>query len=594
MKRLIIISSVFLAYVVLFTFFVLIYFYGIPGQRQYLGTTVTPTQGAELRKIPVKTCSGEGDLYLYEGDDPFQPIMTSFEAERTEVLIFTKDKDNLTFKVNSQDVIPSSVADRVFSLSVAYGSTISVDGERNEGARSIQGFLVQNPDKPVYNVDTFQFIIDDQRSNEMFLTAEVYTYAIFDKYTINSLGGNPDNRAVTVKVDGSGGNVVDKTYTSPYPDGTQGAVVNNFEISTQGNYTFSIDSEDSVYWALVDCPICGDGKAEKSEQCDDGDDNGVACVPLYNEECQYCSDVCELVTVKGPFCGDGQMNGTEQCDDGFSNGEVCFPEYGETCNYCSINCEIVSVGGSSCGDGVVDAGEQCDVGADNGKGCTPDEGGECTYCSESCTSITNKGAFCGDGEKNTEQEECDDGNNNNGDGCSSACEIEKEPEPKPKPEPEEDCGGSIGNFVWNDLNGDGVQDSNEPGLNNIRMKLKWAGPNGDLGDGDDEEFRTDTNSKGRYIFEDLCEGEYRVTVKDEDVTEYVQTYDPDGKLDNKTDVELEGNNDDHSKADFGYRGKKIAPAAGINAAALMMISTVLTALVLIVYEVMRKRKLKRR
>ncbi|MEA2007455.1 MAG: SdrD B-like domain-containing protein [Patescibacteria group bacterium] len=631
MKKAIIIASVFLAYIVLFTLFVLIYFYDLPGQRSYLGTTVRPNEGAQLRKLPLKTCSGEGDLFLYEGSNPFQPIMTSFEAEGTEVLVFTKSIDSLDFQVNGRDVTPGNVADKVYSMSVAYGSTISVDGEANSGARSVQGFLVQDANSPVYDVSTFQFIIDDKRSNEMFLIPGVYTYAVFDKYTINALGAGIDDRRLTVKVEGQSGIVKEKTYRSPYPDGTQGAVIDNFEITSQGNYMFSIDTEDSVYWALVECPICGDGEMEKDEQCDDGDNNGEVCTPDYGGECEYCSDVCELKTVQGPYCGDGDVNGQEQCDDGFGNGEVCIPAYGESCTYCSLNCETQNVGGPYCGDGNVDEGEECD--GDQGVGpnqtcsneCTlvdvphcgdgnVDSGEECddgnTEDGDGCSSTCSKpdkcnvictssigcdgglGCFdgmcrnsscssesdcicasCGDGNLDL-GEDCDDGNNRNGDGCSALCKKEEEEEE------EGDCDGSIGNFIWDDANGDGVQDKNEPGIPDVKVCAH---------DGNDK-ICDKTNTTGRYKIKGLCEGKYDVRVRSTDLENYAQTYDPDSKLDHKTDVKLKGDNDHHTKADFGYRLKKVAPAAGINFPALMMISVVITAVVLIVYELMRKKK----
>ncbi len=110
---------------------------------------------------------------------------------------------------------------------------------------------------------------------------------------------------------------------------------------------------------------------------------------------------------------------------------------------------------------------------------------------------------------------------------------------------------SIGNYIWHDKNGDGKQDEDEPGLENIRVKLTWAGSDGEFGNSDDYVWRTDTNHNGHYIFEDLPEGEYKVEVKEEDVKGWIQTYDPGGKMNNKDKVTL-GVNDNYTKADFGY------------------------------------------
>ncbi len=110
---------------------------------------------------------------------------------------------------------------------------------------------------------------------------------------------------------------------------------------------------------------------------------------------------------------------------------------------------------------------------------------------------------------------------------------------------------SIGNYIWHDKDGDGKQDDDEEGLEDIRVKLIWAGPDGKFGTDDDQTWRTETNKKGKYLFEDLPPGKYKVKVKKEDVRKYIQTYDPSGKMNNKATVKL-GVNDHHTKADFGY------------------------------------------
>jgi subtilisin family serine protease len=47
-------------------------------------------------------------------------------------------------------------------------------------------------------------------------------------------------------------------------------------------------------------PICGNGRVEQGEECDDGSLNGVPCTPGIGETCNYCSDVCKIVTIEGP------------------------------------------------------------------------------------------------------------------------------------------------------------------------------------------------------------------------------------------------------------------------------------------------------
>ncbi|WP_202912091.1 SdrD B-like domain-containing protein, partial [Nesterenkonia muleiensis] len=69
------------------------------------------------------------------------------------------------------------------------------------------------------------------------------------------------------------------------------------------------------------------------------------------------------------------------------------------------------------------------------------------------------------------------------------------------PEPEEPT-YAIGDYVWIDENGDGIQDEDEDPLPGVTVVLY---------DGEGNELaRTETDSDGRYIFDDLPAGEYQV------------------------------------------------------------------------------------
>jgi uncharacterized repeat protein (TIGR01451 family) len=59
---------------------------------------------------------------------------------------------------------------------------------------------------------------------------------------------------------------------------------------------------------------------------------------------------------------------------------------------------------------------------------------------------------------------------------------------------------SLGNYVWHDLNGDGIQDGNEPGIPGVAVALYNA--NGNLVD------TQLTDANGFYLFEDLYPGDY--------------------------------------------------------------------------------------
>ncbi|MEZ5381807.1 MAG: SdrD B-like domain-containing protein [Microthrixaceae bacterium] len=103
--------------------------------------------------------------------------------------------------------------------------------------------------------------------------------------------------------------------------------------------------------------------------------------------------------------------------------------------------------------------------------------------------------------------------------------------------------GSIGDRVWTDLNGDGVQSPGEPGLDGITVKLFNA-----AGD----EVGTTTTDHGAYLFEGLDPGEYTVRIITDSLPSgHTQTGDPDDETNHETTVKL-GSDEDHDTADFGY------------------------------------------
>jgi hypothetical protein len=65
--------------------------------------------------------------------------------------------------------------------------------------------------------------------------------------------------------------------------------------------------------------------------------------------------------------------------------------------------------------------------------------------------------------------------------------------------PPQSCTGKIGDFVWNDLNKNGVQNSGEPGLSGITVTLS-----------DGRKVKTDAT--GHYLFSGVCPGSYTVKV----------------------------------------------------------------------------------
>ncbi len=131
-------------------------------------------------------------------------------------------------------------------------------------------------------------------------------------------------------------------------------------------------------------PVCGNGRLEAGEQCDDGN--------------TMDGDGCAADCSREAYCGDGNTDDGEVCDDGNNaSGDGCRSD-------CASD--------ETCGNGALDvaAGEVCDDGNTmDGDGCAAD-----------CRSVPS----CGDGAMGS-GEACDDGNTERWDGCGPDCRVER-------------------------------------------------------------------------------------------------------------------------------------------------------------------------
>ena len=73
-------------------------------------------------------------------------------------------------------------------------------------------------------------------------------------------------------------------------------------------------------------------------------------------------------------------------------------------------------------------------------------------------------------------------------------------------------GGRISGRVYCDLDDDGVLDPGEPGIGGVTVNLRCAGPDGNLGTGDDFTDSRISNTNGNYLFEDVPPGPCQVRV----------------------------------------------------------------------------------
>ncbi len=115
--------------------------------------------------------------------------------------------------------------------------------------------------------------------------------------------------------------------------------------------------------------------------------------------------------------------------------------------------------------------------------------------------------------------------------------------------------GAIGDFVWFDVNGDGIQDVDEPGIPNVTIEL-WEDTDGTggLSGGDTLVADTVTDADGGYLFPDLIPADYFVKVTDANnqLTGLQLTVGPQSQS-NPTPLIALGTGEVYKDADFGYR-----------------------------------------
>jgi len=114
--------------------------------------------------------------------------------------------------------------------------------------------------------------------------------------------------------------------------------------------------------------------------------------------------------------------------------------------------------------------------------------------------------------------------------------------------------GALGNRVWNDADGDGIQDAGEAGISNITINL-YSDPEND-GTFTNLVGTTTTDANGNYIFDNLTPDAYVVEVTTADISAAgfttTPTEDPDNDSDNISDPIIIAPGDVWLGGDFGY------------------------------------------
>ncbi len=138
--------------------------------------------------------------------------------------------------------------------------------------------------------------------------------------------------------------------------------------------------------------------------------------------------------------------------------------------------------------------------------------------------------------------------------------------------------GSIGDYVWHDVNGDGVQDADEAPLANVTLNLLdkngaaiYVDPaTGGVVSADTAgavPYQVTTDTAGLYKFDNLPAGDYTIAVDENTVPDSLrQSFDLDGTLDNRSAESLTLVNnalgqlvdvEDNTDHDFGYRNASV-------------------------------------
>ncbi|HYC55762.1 MAG TPA: choice-of-anchor L domain-containing protein [Candidatus Binatia bacterium] len=127
------------------------------------------------------------------------------------------------------------------------------------------------------------------------------------------------------------------------------------------------DGDELIDAADPNCWICGNGRQDPGEACDDGDiDAGDGCDPLCNTETPQ-------------LCGNETIDDGETCDDGNTGSG----------DGCDGQCQI-ELPPAACGNGCVEQGESCDDGdTASGDGCSATcEQEQCFSCTSFPTSTS--------------------------------------------------------------------------------------------------------------------------------------------------------------------------------------------------------------
>ncbi len=161
-------------------------------------------------------------------------------------------------------------------------------------------------------------------------------------------------------------------------------------IGIAGNNNNNANANDNSDGAVG--PVCGDGLAEGSEQCDGADLGAWDCwtAAQHQHGDLTCAADCTFDPSGCHTCGDAVLDGPEACDGTNLGGQDCTSlGFAQGTLSCDAQCALdtsACEGPSTCGNGALDAGEECDGAELNGETCTSLGYGQGTLaCTSLCT-----------------------------------------------------------------------------------------------------------------------------------------------------------------------------------------------------------------
>ncbi len=132
---------------------------------------------------------------------------------------------------------------------------------------------------------------------------------------------------------------------------------------------------------------------------------------------------------------------------------------------------------------------------------------------------------------------------------------------------------AVGNFVWYDRNVNGIQDENEPGIAGIELELLQRSSDGEFVAAEDASGNKVssrlTDDEGKYLFDNLLPGEYRVRILPEN-WQAGGVFGPGGEYEGAFGTVGNGGDDAVDTDDNGDRDYVVAPAGGVTSRSFVL------------------------